>query len=774
MADPIEIRLVARGVQEIQAIFRTLEQAIVGFERNIGTASERGARARVAAGTREGAERDKAYAKLFDEAEKREKKAVAAAEKAAKEKARAAERGIADEVRAAEKAEQEKQRAVEKSAQYMARLRERSATMAGQFAAREAEKEIAEAKRASDARTRFAQSLGGAGLKAIPGALHGIVGAGRGIASSALQVGGGFSVADSVQRELKLTGIAGNIAASGNADPNGKKWTTSEILRSARGSAGALSMDTEEMLGGVEAFKKLTGNTGRALELAPRMGQLAVATGTNMKDMMSNAGNIALSDSKMSNDDVMRLAMVQTKQGMTGAVEMSDLAKYGGRLTAGASLFGGDRSKNIAMMGAFAQLGRSEGGAASAAEAAMAAQRFATDVQKHAKPLKKMGIEVSDGHGGLRAADEIIKDMVVKTGGDVTKFGAMGLGERGVKVLTAVSNEYRAASGGTRQKGESDADYAVRHKRGMDAVDKTLSTFTSGLSDQDVSSSLKERLSDADKQVEKVMLELRDAVGAQLLPELMKLVPVLRDLTPMIGDVLRSGTQFAEWFANNPFKGIGTIVSLAIAKDIAGAAIGKGMEAALATSIGQKLGSAGLIVGTAAIAITAGMITIDKLTDDLNKGRDKSLGGSTQAFSEAKHIERMAAEGKATPEDLAKLKAMREQMGGQVEAETKGRTNKSMLETLGGIVDAPNALGRKIGGHDDKQGVVGDEYQKARDEQLRQSQLAMKELDLAIAKTTKALDALGKAAGGAAPPGSGPGPGGAPSPSATQPLSARP
>lgn len=732
-------------MQEIQGIFRSLEQSIVALDRNIATSATRSSNDRLRAAQKEAGERQKVGAKIAQDEDRQAKVGLSAIEKSEREKVRAAER----------------------TARVMASIRERSATMAGQYAAREADREIREAERVRAAKERFARSFAGNITGSISGSMRGIVGVGRGIANSALQVGGGFSVADSVQREIKLTGIAGNIAASGNADPDGKKWRTSEILSSARSSAGALSMDTEEMLGGIEAFKKLTGNTGRAISLAPQMGRLAVATGTNMKDMMSNAGNIALSDPKMTNDDVMRLAMVQTKQGMTGAVEMSDLAKYGGRLTAGASLFGGDRSKNIATMGAFAQLGRAEGGAASAAEAALAAQRFATDVQKHSKGLEKMGITVGDGKGGLRAADEIVKDMVTKSGGDVTKFNQFGLGERGVKVLTAVSNEYRAASGGTRQKGESDADYAVRHKRGIAAVDATLGKFTEGLSDADVEVSLKERLADADKQVTKVMNELRDAVGTQLLPEFLKLVPVLRDLTPMIADVLKEGTKFAESFAKNPIQGIGKIIAVKLAADIAGAGIGEAVKNALSTSVGQKVGSLGLIASAATIAIATGIITIDKLSDDLNKGRNKSLSESTNAVAEAKGIEAKVREGKATPADLERLTALQVRLREQVDSETKGRKDRSGLEILGGglmggvagaagMVDTPEAKA----------------YQAARDEQLRQSKEALDAVDEAAKKAAASLHQLADL-----PPGYGTGTGTRhpePGPTVTLPLSARP
>jgi hypothetical protein len=353
MADPIVIQLTTRGVQEVVSSFRTVQQAIAALEKDMTSISLRGSRDRISASQKESVERAKSVTAH----------------------ARNVERGYREEVRVVEKAEQEKQRAADRTAAYLQRVRNRSAEMAGASIMREADREIAERKRVAEASARFARSFAGDTMGNVAGAARGIVRTGAGFARSALNVGGGFGIADSVQRELKLTGIAGSIAASGQADPDGRRWKTRDILGAARGTARAYSMDVEETLGGIDAFKKITGNTGRGVALMPGLAKLALGTGASVKDLATNAANISMLNKGASNDEIMRLSMVQAKQGMTGAVEMSDFAKYGSRLTAAASLFGGDKGKNLGMMGAFAQLSKSEGGAASAAEATLAAQR---------------------------------------------------------------------------------------------------------------------------------------------------------------------------------------------------------------------------------------------------------------------------------------------------------------------------------------------------------------------------------------------------------------
>jgi hypothetical protein len=584
MADPIQIVLQAVGVQQLQSTFRSVEQSIIAMERNILAASERGTRTRTSLVQREGADKEKAFAKVAKEAEKWERERVRSAEKTAKDVATVADKSGREQVRAFEKAEREKQAAADKTAAYLQGVRNRSAAMAGAAIMREADREIREAKRVYDARVQFARSMGGNITGSISGAMHGIVGAGRGIMAGALNVGGGFSVADSVQREVALRGTAATISASSMPGANGKKMTSTALLASARGTANAYGMNPEEVLKGIGNFKDLTGDLGRGVALAPQIAKLATAMGADTGDLMTNAGNIAMSSPKMSNDDIMRLVRVQTKQGMEGAVEVKDLAKYGGRLTAGASLFGGDRATNIATLGAFSQVARQHGGAASPAEATLAAQRFATDVAKHHKGIEATGIKVSDGKGNLRAADEIMKDMLKKSGGDVLKFGQFGLGERGNKVLTGFADIYKQGGGG---------------KAGEAAVNKELAKYTSGISDADIDQAAKERLAEADKQVTTAMNQLRDAVGKELLPEFVKLIGILQQNTPQIAAALKHVVRFAEWFANNPMKGLGAIVLAKITTDLGKAAIGEGVKQVLMRLIAGAGGGASPVPGAA-------------------------------------------------------------------------------------------------------------------------------------------------------------------------------
>lgn len=733
--DAIVIPIQAHGVQQFVASLRTVEQTVVSFERNILRAQEQGTRARQTTAKRETDDKEKAFQRVAREAERWQK----------------------EETRSAQKAEEEKTRAAEKWARQREQIQTRSALMAGRIAKQQADLEIAEAQRVYDARARFARSFGGHLISGTRAGVGSIVNTTSQIVQGALSVGGGFSIADSVSREVRLRGEAATLAASSMPDATtGRKMSTGDLLASARASANAYSMDPEEVLKGIGKFKDLTGDLKRGVQLAPEMARLATALGADTGELMSNAGNIAASAPKMSNADIMKLARVQTMQGMQGAVELKDMAKYGARLTAGASLFGGDRATNIATMGAIAQVARQHGGAASAAEATMASQRFATDVQKHAATLEKKGIKVSDGHGGMRSADLIMQDMLKKSGGDVTKLTQFGLGERGIRALTGFADIYRQAGGG---------------KAGQDAVNAEFAKYTKGISDADVDTAAKDRLGEVDKQVTRAMNELKDAVGTELVPELLKLVPVLRDATPMFTSVIKEGVKFAEWFKDNPIKGVGAVVLAAIAKELAVAGIGEAVKMTLTRLIaGSAPGGGGVPVPGAGGAPGAPGMTPPQ-------GVALALGVGAQAAFLSDKYDQITAGGDAEKKVLDMVKAGDIQgaqamvaqaakvkgKGGMTNAQAYAQTIVSASGYVNPVMMAADYVSGKA-----QRAVTGQSEADKAKAQLQASAIVDSE---AIKKAIAQAVAEGAKNGmksGAGTPGS------ADSPSRTQPLSARP
>lgn len=391
------------------------------------------------------------------------------------------------------------------------------------------------------------------------------------------QLGGGFSLGDAITGESHLRKQAAELSASSDMSA-GKKFSTDEILATGKSVGLAHNIDPASMLKAIDETKKLSGNMETALDVAPIVAKIATATGANVEQVGQLAGNIIAANDKITPQQLSSQLAIFTKQGIEGGVELPDFAKYGARITAGAGLFGTDEKKGVtresneAVLGALAQISRQRGGAASAAEATMAAQRFATDVQKKATTLKEdLGIDVSDKKGTLKGAEEIILEMLEKTKGDVTKIPDIGLGERGVRVLTGVADIYRENGGG---------------KTGKEAVQREFKKFTGGVTNDEIEAATKKIL--AEQQAEIEMKKLTSEIGRGLLPVIRDLVPVFRDAAPVFIEMLKNAIPaFAELIRNlldfaNANKGviqslvehpIGALIGLEITKSFAAAAL---------------------------------------------------------------------------------------------------------------------------------------------------------------------------------------------------------
>jgi hypothetical protein len=438
----------------------------------------------------------------------------------------------------------------------------------------------------------------GRGVKMAGGIMAGAV---KGV----MDVGGGFGVADSVQQEVALQGKASMLAASAPGSYN-----AGEIRKRAQGVASAQGMDPSEVLDAYDAIKKMTGQLDVAMDVAPDLAKISTAMGANFGEIGSLAGNLLAASPKMSKDDLTAQVRLLAAQGMVGGVEIGDFAKYGGRLTAGATLFGGDASRNQAMLGGMSQIARQYGGAASAAEATLASQRFATDVAKKSGHLEGMGIKVSDGKGKLRSAEDIAMDMLDKTGGDVTKLSALQLGERGNRVMTGLAELYREGGGG---------------ESGKNRVKAELSKYTNAsLSEDEVELRNKKRQAAIDIQLNKAMLQLRTTVGTQLVPQMSKFInDVLVPNIPNVQRLFQGLSGLADIALQNPLKGAAMLIAGGIAVEIGKVGLQEMVRKTLETQLGGK---AGLVIASATFAIAAATLVVDHLSQEADKRNSASYG----------------------------------------------------------------------------------------------------------------------------------------------------
>ena len=770
MPQPVVVDFLVRNMPAVTNAFRTVEQAAAASERAQTTARARGAQQRTNTSEREA--RDKIRAMLKTDAEikriiERETKATATAakqrvvaeERAEREMTRAADRAANERMRISRRVDREyaamqKRRSAEdariireddrrneQSAKNRQRIRERSATMAGRYAAQEANRE---SHAAQQGRTGFARAAYG-------GLATGVNRIGRGVAATAGllgQLGGGFSIADSVMGESKLRKqaavLSANTVLSGagtkGADASlGGAMSTNDILSKAKAIGLQQNIDPSDILKGFDEIKKLTGNVEKATQVMPGIAKLATATGGDVHQMSGLAANILAANPNIDNEDLQKQMRIFTKQGVVGGVEVPDMARYGSRITAGASMYGGDKEKNEATLGAMAQMSRQYGSAGSAAEATLGALRFSTDVAKHSSTLKKGGIDVSDGQGNLKDAQSILLEMVEKTKGDVTKMAGLGLGDRGVKPLEGVANIYKNAGGGD---------------KGMAAIRAEFSKYTTGVSKDEIDAASKRVL--AEQQVEIEMKKLQIAVGEQLLPELAKLVPVLRDALPTITRVLESFTKLANWAASNPFSAVGAVLAVSLGEAVAKAGIAKAIETSLATSLGQK---GGLTVATASLAITSAMIAIETIAD--KQSHQVSRDSSQAATGALVASQVRAGDPTTTAGQLQDLIARRNAVKERVETQRSDVNSKEAIEYVGMLGKAARytpvgyAATKAFGGGKTESDLdeAGALYQKSREDRLKNSEEALMKLNKAIDIASANLAKLGTNGPGGGPDG---------------------
>jgi len=431
------------------------------------------------------------------------------------------------------------------------------------------------------------------------------------------------------------------------------------------------------------------------------LGLTARATGTSFEELATLAGDVAktIDDTDPKKlEKTMAAVRLFAKQGAQGNVEIRDLAKFGGRLTASAGLFEGGADENFGQVGTLAQLAIKGGGATNAAEATTAAAAFGRDLTKKSNlaNFKKAGIDVfaDESNTTLRKPEDIIVDTLKTTGGDLGQISKLFPNVRGKAAVQAAAKEFNAAGGG-----------ASGEQAGRDIFKQLGAT----LSKKQVGESAKTSLSTKEAGAIRFQNELdkmAGEVGERLLPAIKQLTPHILTAAEALGD-------FAVFAAENP----GKVVTAAIAASIAQAAVGVGIRVALEKVIlgatgggapgggaggagggrrgkggkgraGGGAAGAGLTIATAAVVIEqVGELVIDKVLDDHDKKvnreenqktRDDNVkreyrriaktGGDTASLEllggERAHLaQRLARAERAKQADIKNMQALKEEIG---------------------------------------------------------------------------------------------------------------
>lgn len=561
-----------------------------------------------------------AKAKDTTKATERAEEARLKAEEKANKKATAAA------IKEHDRAEREKTKRTEKEARERAKIEEQWARKQVQlrdqhFRAQERKQRAEEAATARARAQFYATTKGVVGGTArtvsnIAGGALAVSGLG-GVALAANALHGGMAT------EKSALGLANQMAGEG-ATPEQIRKKAKEITKRAQSVKG---FSPEEILSSARAFGGISGDYQLGLDMSDDLSQIALATDVNLEEISKVAGN-AFSKIKgpgVSNAQAktQTLEAVRTfaGQGNIGAVEIKDLAQYGGRLTSGAMRFQGTRIENMKRMGTLAQVAAGFG-ATDAAEATEAAIRFADDLSTHAEKVGQLQIrgksisaftDPGKGKGKntqMRGIQDIISDVMEATGGSQTMLGEI-FGARSKKMTDFFALKYTEAEKANAALPAKQRQQAG--KAGRSAIAAEFEKFDrASLSVKDQQLRADAALSGTTAQLNNAIKDLNDKLASELLPNMPQLVRSVTEMTPLLVGLVREFSSLVGWLATNPLSGLSALIGAAFLKELAAAKINDIIKTAI---LGGKGGAAGIMlpaiaVGAATFAITSAVLSI--------------------------------------------------------------------------------------------------------------------------------------------------------------------
>lgn len=687
MADAIRIRVGASVDRDIGKAFRPIVDAAKDARRQVedemdrlwSTVSGKGA-GKAAKGP---------YRSIVQDAERTANQVVGI-------ERRKQARIIAEQMRAQRQVEAEQRRA--------SKERERAEFQRGANVIREWKQSKAKEQRENVGRIRGVAS---GSVETLGKIGRGAVGVAGGIARGAgVQSDLGSYIGQAVELETR----AGELSAAAYDEQRdkGKRIDPRELVAVARDVGREAAFDPARVLEGLQSFVGKTGDLATGRAALPGLSKLARATGTSLEDMIGAAGEASkalgdvgpgkefetAADKGMALVNVLRL---MAGQGKVGAAELKDLAKYGGRLAAASQAFGGDAAQNLGDMGALAQLSIARGGAASAAEAATSVAGFANTLKTpaRAKEFEAHGVNILGKGGGFRSVRDILKESsaaAVERGGEKAplEFKKMFANVKGAQAadpaFQAYQKEYQKAIAAQKSKTEAD-------KAGKAAIDALFDSFGKAIGENEEKESFDRSMNTSAAKVQLFNNKLAE-IGGQIAE---RVLPQLQKLAPYVVNAAEAFAKMVSFAAENP----GTAIAAAIVASIGKAAIGSAVGSAVSKLIEGAAGSGGAMKGLGALSIVAsaitiasvGMLAIDTVMNEMDKGATKSVEQDIKASNAIFAGQRAAKDIRTTGVEEVDLRAAADKRREQAAALNEARMQQvAIKERIDNIGEAYNPL----------------------------------------------------------------------------------
>lgn len=530
-------------------------------------------------------ERIAAERKVAREAEQAERRLARQRDSAARHNYRLRQQHFTQLQRQEEQAERRRLSAAEREA----RVRRRAAE--------------AERRAALRARESFARNTLGTAGRSVRGSTRAIVGAG----AATLAIGGGFLVADQVRRRAALERRQSVLAVQGQDPATGQFTVTPEQIRDkVRREAIATGTPQEQLQGGLEGFVARTGDLRGAVENLSKFNTIAIAFDSTTEDIARAAAELQKQFGIMP-DQMGDTLAVLGEQGRKASFELKDFATLLPRIAAAAGASGSFQRnpEAVAQLGGFLQIAESATGdparAATAVEATLRQFGAKGSQLQSGAAFGGRKVEVFQGGDptrGLNDVQSLIGSTLEASRGNQIQLQKV-FGEEGIRAIRPFLSTFREAS-------EAAGGGARGAAAGRGAIEKLFSDNIDAAGDFGKAQADAAKISDTSvAKMQKAMERLETELGDELLPIVVRFADRLAELAPQIGRLAEAVASFAEFLIENPLAGIGGIIATKLVADIAVAAIGQKVAAALTAAIAGKGAVTGAVTGASTAATTA-------------------------------------------------------------------------------------------------------------------------------------------------------------------------
>lgn len=735
--DPVVIRFAAQGLSEVTGAFAQVSTQVRKFEEQAARESQKGAQARIQSTRSVVDDSARAHAKLTREAAKLERERTRNAEREAKQRAAAEKKANDAAAREAKKAGQAEEkeakrvaREVERLEEYKMRVRIRSSEMAGRAAARQAAEEIREAERAAKARGAAGRAFGGRISKSVGGLLSG---AGM-LAGATLGLGGGMMLANAAHAELSAQQTAAllvNTGTSGGVSPG----TVQDALSRASAESKATGVDKGTLLGAALKYSQNAqgGDFNGALANMGFFAKLSKASGADINEIAESAGTLQSQNAALGKDPaaMQQFMLNALAQSRAGKMSFADAAKQIGTLGSTRSYFTQDEGQTQLSLVGMGQIARSAG---DVGEAGTFVKDLATEVgSANRKYKKKHGKDLVtvDDHGMMSSPEQMVAEVFRGTKGNIAEIGEL-FGKRGTALFGELQKSYLTGekTGGV-EGGVASAMAAIKSVSGQ--------TMTSAELDREnavIDNTPTEKFHMA-------LNRLAETVEERLEPKLEQWADKMPELIPKLEAIIDAAGQFADWFLDNPIKGVGAIVVASVAKDMAAAGLKTVLEnftGKIAEAAGGVTSKGGMLTGAlaaAAVAIMATKALIDSDLAEKNAKSDAGRAANTGGVNTASALLGKVRSGKVTAADIAAAQQEAAKLQNQV-AEQKQNAAAGGQTGLEKVVNVAAYATGQTKAAEEMQRLA----QKNANDELKNTVNALKMLQDAIKQASSAMPAI--------------------------------